>query len=355
MTTTKKNRSVALIAFLILAGIIYGGSYYYMHVHTAKSDIVDLFVTVALMFVIPFLVNLLVIPNKISLFFAFFIEIFVSKYLIAASHQRYLDYVIFYVAPLVEIFFLCFIFFQIIRLYRDSKKHADRELSFYEAMEVALTKLFGDTPLKNVFLAEIKLFYYSFGVLFKKPDIRKDISYSYHKTTIIKTMMIVFGLLLIAETVLLHWLLAKWSIIAAWIATAISIYAALYIVAFYNSVKYLPCTVTEDKVTLYAGYQSIAVIDIANIEAIQSPNMSNVALNPFEKGDSDVVNTTLMMDSPSFEIKVKESAIHYGVFGMKKEFKRIMFKVDEPESFAQAIRSRMEKLQEQHDKENTNM
>ncbi|TPG86704.1 hypothetical protein EEL32_12825 [Brevibacillus laterosporus] len=353
MTTTEKNRSASLIVFLFLAGMIYGGSYYYMHVYPAKSDMIDLLITLALMFAIPFLVNLLVIPNKISLFFAFFVEIFVSKYLIPDAHQRYLDYVIFYFAPLVEVFFICFIFFQIFRLYRESKKQANRELSFYDAMEVALTKLFGNTPLKEVFLSEIKLFYYSFGVLFKKPEIREDISFSYHKTTIIKTMMMVFGLLLAAETVLLHWLLSMWSEIAAWIATAFSIYAAFYIIAFYNSVKYLLCTVTDDRVTLYAGYQSVAVIDIANIEALQSPNMSNVALNPFEKGDPDVINTTLMMDSPSFEIKVKEPAIHYGVFGMKKEFRRIMFKVDEPVRFAQAVRSKMEKLQEQREKGGT--
>lgn len=79
-------------------------------------------------------------------------------------------------------------------------------------------------------LTEINVFYYSLCIWFKKPNINEAGAFSYHKTSQIKTIVMLFSVLIIVEGVLIHFLLQRWSEIIAWIVTVLNIYGILYII-----------------------------------------------------------------------------------------------------------------------------
>ncbi|MCK9860700.1 hypothetical protein CFI03_019245 [Paenibacillus sp. ATY16] len=91
--------------------------------------------------------------------------------------------------------------------------------------------------LLEIVMAELNVLYYSVLVWFRKPDEERQGGFSYHKTSQIKTFNIVFSILILAEGLFVHFLLAQWNEAAAWIFTILNLYALLYMTGLYNSVR----------------------------------------------------------------------------------------------------------------------
>src|SRR5699024_1871679 len=106
-------------------------------------------------------------------------------------------------------------------------------------------------------LTELSVLYYSIIGSFRKPTaIENEDTYSYHKTSQLKMIVIIFSILIILEGAFFHFLIQLWSDIAAWTFTALNLYALLYIIGLYNSVRSLPHIITSDKIIIRFGYQS---------------------------------------------------------------------------------------------------
>ena len=110
-----------------------------------------------------------------------------------------------------------------------------------------------------------------FSVRFKKPTVIKNEKvYAYHKTSQIKTIVIVFSILITLEGILFHFLIQSWSDVAAWIFAILNIYALLYMIGLYNSVRFLPHIIYFYKLIIRLGYQISIELDIRNIESIKT-------------------------------------------------------------------------------------
>ncbi|WP_212667927.1 hypothetical protein [Virgibacillus pantothenticus] len=84
--------------------------------------------------------------------------------------------------------------------------------------------------LRRFVMSYMKLWYYGAEVLFNKPnnDISRD-AYTYHQTSQIKMITIVFAILTVLEGGLLHFLVQFWNETIAWVTTLIHVHVLLYL------------------------------------------------------------------------------------------------------------------------------
>ena len=190
-------------------------------------------------------------------------------------------------------------------------------------------------------LTELSVFYYSIVGWFRKPTvIENEKVYSYHKTSQIKTIVIVFSILITLEGILFHFLIQLWSDVAAWIFTILNIYALLYMIGLYNSVRFLPHIIYFDKLIIRLGYQSSIELDIRNIESIQTAKKQGGIGGKYKETYYAMLN----MDSPQYEIILKEPALMKSSYGRKKHVKTVVFRTDEPIKMVDEINSNIKFL-----------
>ncbi|PKR77318.1 hypothetical protein CEY16_11330 [Halalkalibacillus sediminis] len=187
----------------------------------------------------------------------------------------------------------------------------------------------------ETFLTEFNVFYYSIIGWFKQPNVNdSEKTYSYHKTSQLKTFVIVFSIIILLEGILFHYLIQLWSDVAAWVFTALNIYALLYIIGLYNSAKLLPHRLFLDHLIIHFGFQSSIKLNLSDIDCIKAVE---------EKGDiwgdkpKDKYHSVLNVDSPQYEIFLKEPSLMKSSYGKKKYVKSVLFRADNPTKMLEKI------------------
>ena len=189
---------------------------------------------------------------------------------------------------------------------------------------------------KSILYTELQVFYYSLLVWFKKPNglNQSGKAFTYHRTSEMKTFIIVFTILIIGEGVLFHYLLQKWNEVIAWIFTILNVYGILYLVGFYNSAKHLPHMIKEEKIIIRLGFQSSITLDIANIERINRAKEIELGM----KVPEDTYYSLLKLDTPHFEIILKDPVEMNGSYGIKKKVDKVVFRVDDRDGMLEVIK-----------------
>lgn len=230
--------------------------------------------------------------------------------------------------------------FKSVKSYR--RNNQDERHDFLDVIRISLEPKLGNGFVLGAILTELSVFYYSIVGWFKKTTVNENEDvYSYHKTSQIKTIIIIFSILIILEGAFFHFLIQSWSNIAAWIFTILNIYALLYIIALYNSVKSLPHIITPDKVIIRFGYQSNIELEISNIEDIKTAKEQG---GIGEKTPKDTYFAMLNMDSPQYEIFLKEPILMRSSYGRKKYVKTVIFRTDEPEKMVKELNLNIKSL-----------
>lgn len=219
----------------------------------------------------------------------------------------------------------------VIYLNRTSEQES---LGFTEKMRTVLEKKFGKSILLEFVLTELNVFYYSLFVWFiKKPVVKPQGEFSYHRNSEMKTFIIVFSILIIGEGILFHFLLQKWNVIIAWIFTVVNIYGLLYLVGFYNSAKYLPHVKKDGKLTIRLGFQSSIEVEWDNIKQIKPAKEIELGM----KMPKNIYYSLLKLDTPHYEISLKEPVELRGAYGINKKVDKVVFRADEPDKMIEGI------------------
>ncbi len=183
----------------------------------------------------------------------------------------------------------------------------------------------------NMTAAELSVWCYALLSWRKKPyALPGEREFGYHNAGGYMNMMLGLALAFPAEIVAVHLLVSQWSVPAAIVITALSAYAAVWLVGDARARTMRPIVVGESSVRLECGIQMEAVIPVSNIEM--------VALSDNEIGhikESDRLNygafyrpdVWLAMRSPA-EVRTLLGTKHVRAIGVS---------VDDPKAFATAI------------------
>lgn len=323
-----------------------GGSYFILRLNNI-SNVIVILVTLTLLILPPISIHwLLIRPRsmpKLLVYLSFIICLGISYLIIPHSHKGFFNQILIWILPILEITIVIAVFYSIIKSiirYRASSKTKGKDL--LEITRMSLEPKLGDGFVLGAILSELSVFYYSIIGWFKESTVNNNERvYSYHKTSQVNIIIVVFSILIILEGILFHFLILLWSDVAAWVFTILNIYALLYMIGLYNSVRFLPHVVSFDQLIIRFGYQSSIKLDIRNIDCIKkAKDKGGIG----EKAPKETYYAMLNMDSPQYEIFLKEPALMESSYGRKKYVKTVIFRADNPAKMIEEIKSNMKLL-----------
>jgi hypothetical protein len=181
---------------------------------------------------------------------------------------------------------------------------------------------------------ELAVFYYGF-ISWKKRTLTEN-EFTYHKNSGTISLLAALIVIIGVETYVLHILLLKWSAIAAWIASILSVYSSIQIFGFLKSILKRPVAIENNILHLRYGILSETTIDISNIESIKITNKEiefdtkTIKLSPLGE-----------LESHNMLITLKKENTFSGLYGMKKTYKTIVFFIDDKEKFTSFIEEKL--------------
>ncbi|WP_281508549.1 hypothetical protein, partial [Parvibacter caecicola] len=117
--------------------------------------------------------------------------------------------------------------------------------------------------------AELSVWYYALLSWRKKPYVLPgERAFSYHNAGGYMSMMLGLALAFPVEIVGVHLLISQWSVAAACVVTALSVYAVIWLVGDARARVMRPVAIGDDCVRLECGIQMEAVIPLSEIEKV---------------------------------------------------------------------------------------
>lgn len=303
-------------------------------IYTINPRAVSFGITFDLLLTIPVIYYLLIrktdIP-KIILVPFFLAGIAVATLILPSENQQFLGWAKTWIVPIVETLVLILIVYKIrlaIKQYNATKESAP---DFFTAIKNVCSEVLPKI-VAIPFATEIAVFYY--GFIHWKRLVPKKNEFTYHNNSGIVTLLIAIIFIVGIETSVMHLLLLKWSLAAAWIITALSIYIAIQLFGFLKSILKRPISIAGNKLFLRYGILREAIIEIENIDSIELTaksielNKDTRKLSPF--GD---------LESHNVVIRLNTECTLSGLYGINRKFKTVVLFVDNQGDFKKQIES----------------
>ncbi len=303
------------------------------HVNTAalsKAITLDLLLTSPLIYL--FLIRKKNIP-KITAVPVFVLGIIIASNIIPKEHQSILSWTKTWVFPIVELGVATFIFHKVRQTLKSYRNNAKQTPDFFAALKDSCREVFPG-KVSTLLAMELAVLYYGF-ISWKKRVLRKN-EFSYHKNSGTISLLVALIPIIAIETYVLHILLIKWSIIAAWIATILSVYSSFQIFGFLKSLMQRPFVIDENTLHLRYGILSEASIPISNIESITLSSKDIVFNDAVRK-----LSPLGELETHNVVVTLKKKHTLVGLYGIKKTFETLAFYVNDRDRFKACLEHQM--------------
>jgi len=304
-----------------------------------NPEVLSIGITADLLFTVPFIYFLLIrkknIP-KITVLSFFILGIVATTFIIPKEHQLFLAQIKTWFLPVIEIGVFTFVLFRVRKILKSYGVHKKEGNDFFATLKIACKEILPE-KIAILLTMEIAVLYYGF-ISWKKKKLR-DNEFSYHKNSGTITVLIALILIIAIETCVLHILLIKWSMVAAWIVSGLSIYSGIQIFGFLKSISKRPFLIEKNTMHLRYGILNEATIDINNIESIE------ISSKPIEFNDrTRKLSPFGELESHNMVINLKHEDTMIGLYGIKRKFKTLAFYVDKKEEFKTQLDKRISSL-----------
>ncbi|MBD8498085.1 hypothetical protein [Paenibacillus arenosi] len=209
-----------------------------------------------------------------------------------------------------------------------------------EALYERLASLFGRRGVTSYLAYELAVYYYAL-LSWGKRSFERDYAKSYtaHKESGWLTMVLFVIKLLILEGILVHFFVAKWSSVFAWIMSISNVYMIIWLISDYRAMKLNPIGVSAQGVWIRLGNQLRTSLSFEQIESVEVVN--NVELSGVEEKNSFIPIGL----STNVHIRLKEATRVGIMLGANRTVTDIYLTLDEPRAFVEECRTRLESVQ----------
>lgn len=279
--------------------------------------------------IIPLIYLLLIRKTKIptiTVVPVFIVGILVASYALPPEHQDALGLVKTWILPGVELTVLSSVVLKFRSFSRALKKEKQKTTDLFLAFEKAANQSFPYTVAKVVAF-EFSTFYFTFFHWKRKKLLPNE--YSGYKNS--GTIPLLYGLILvlIVETVALHFLLNRWSIVFAWIATLFSLYSLIQVFGLIKTLPLRPTLFAQDRVHVKFGILGEAEIPLENIDQINT--------SKWDFDQEELKGQKIGLVAFNVCLKLKHPVTVKKLYGFTKTSDQIAFYVDNLEEFTQQI------------------
>ncbi len=291
--------------------------------------IADLTLTVPLLYFL--LIRKSEIP-KTTIIPVFVLGIVIASLIIPQKNQQFLELIKHWILPVVELSALTYIIIKVRKAIRLHKQNPNRTYDFYSNLKYTTNEILPKRAAALMAM-EFATIYYSFFT-WKKKSLQIN-EFTYHKETGTRAIMLVVIFLIAIETFVFHILLERWSSIAAWILTILSIYSGIQIFGFLKSLSQRPISIENNKLKLRYGIMAEANLPLDQIEDVELTT-KNIEPN----GDTQFLSPLGQIEGQNMVIHFKSEQQLTGLYGSEKTFTNLAIHVDQP----QILASQLDKL-----------
>lgn len=320
------------LPLLLLVGLIILTQ---LPIFTLHEDALAPSVTVDFILSVPLFYFLLIrkkrITNKTTVLWIS-LGVILASFLIPRDHQQILEKFKFFLAPLMELGVLTFLFIQGRRTVKSFKQHAQATPDFYTLLQSVTNEVLPKV-VAPIFNAEIGMLYYSFFSW--KKSTRDEHTFTYHKTSGTVALIAAFIFLILLETFIFHILLLRWSSIAAWILTGLSLYTGVQLFGNLRALVKRPILLTQERLALNYGMMGEAHIPWENIKAI-----AKFSGDLPEDSAHGTISPLKNLAPHNLVLHLFQPVTVQTLYGGKKELTSIYFYADEAEQLVEAIEAR---------------
>ncbi len=307
-------------------------------VFSANPSSLSIGITFDLLLTVPLIYFLLIrkttIPKTTVIPFLI-VGIVICSLILPAENQQYLNFFKTWLLPIVELFIVLFVIYNLRKGIKHYKRNKSETFDFYITLKKTCYEILPKAVVVPV-VTEIAVFYYGF-IYWKKRKLKNN-EFSYHKNSgTIPLLIAVIGIVAI-ETVTVHILLAKWSNTAALIFTILSVYSGIQIFGFLKSMLKRPIAIENNKLFLRYGIMTETTIDLKNIESVEllskdiEFNKETRKLSPFGA-----------LESHNVVIRLKEENTFTGLYGIKRKYRVLALYVEDKIEFQDHINKSLKK------------
>ena len=303
-------------------------------VFAANPNELSIGITVDLLLTAPLVYFLLIrktkIPNTTVVPFLI-LGLVIGLLILPSENQYYLRLFKTWVLPIVEISILFYILYKVRGAIQTFKLKKLGSLDFYTTLKNTCSELL-PKALVVPFVTEISVIYY--GFLYWKKRTIKENEFTYHKDSGTITLFIAIIFIIGIETLVLHHLLAKWSTVAAWILTILSIYSGIQFLGFLKSMIKRPISIENNTLFLRYGIMNETAICLSTINSVE------ISSKEIEFNDETRRLSILgELEGHNVIIRLKKENTLTGLYGTRRTYKNIALYVDKKVEFKGCIES----------------
>ena len=301
-----------------------------------NPDYLSIGITIDLLLTVPLVYFLLIrktsIPKTTVVPFLI-IGIVVGSFILPKEQQHYLSLFKTYALPIIELLILGYVIYNVRKGIKAYKQNKSASSDFFTTLIETCNSLL-PKPLVIPVVTEIAVFYYGF-ILWKKRKLKPN-EFSYHKNSGTLTLLVALILIIAIETVTLHYLLMKWSSIAAWILTALSVYSGIQIFGFLRSMTKRPFIIGQDILFLRYGIMNETAIPFEDILEVNHTT-KEIELNAATRKLSFLKD----LESHNVIITLRTKNTLRGLYGIKKSYSTLALFVDDVAAFKTQIDAKL--------------
>ena len=205
------------------------------------------------------------------------------------------------------------------------EQHFVRQLRVFvvPAAEIMLLTTIGQRSrrIAGLVKSELAMFYYAFCCWRKKAEARGT---TFHERSGWPSIVVCIIVLIVAESIGMHFFLRMWKPSAAWIWTGLDLWAIVWLLGDYHALRLRPTTVDSEALNLQFGMRWNVRIPLENIESIREIR---------EEGEwkrRDVLRVAIL-DEPRWLITLREPLVAHGLAGFEKTIRALALLPDNDE------------------------
>ncbi len=292
--------------------------------YSTHQQVISQAITLDLVLTIPLVYWLIIrkttIPN-VTVVPVFIAGLLIAGTVLAPADQALLVQIRTWVLPVVEISVITFIVYRVIVFRRRYRSGQDQDRDVFSLLRRTASE-FVPARLAYMLATELAVFYYLL-LTWKKPVLSSG-DFTSHKKSGTVPILAALVLMIVVEAAALHFLLAMWSPLAAWIFTGLSAYAALQVGGMARSLSRRFISVNQSEITLRSGILSEASVPL---HLIKSFGPSTLPVDSISGG----VNLSPLagIEKANFVIHLTDCLEMSGLYGKKHTYSSIAFYVDD--------------------------
>ena len=294
-------------------------------------------ITIDLLLTVPFIYFLLIrktnIPKTTVVPFLI-LGVVLCSIILPSENQQYLNLFKTWILPIVELSVISYVIYNVRKGIKHYKLSKTESFDFFTTLKNTCYEILPKGVVIPI-VTEIAVFYYGF-LYWKKRELKEN-EYSYHKESGTITLLIAIIFIVAIETIVLHILLVKWSNIAAWILTFLSIYSGFQIFGFLKSMFKRPISIENDRLYLRYGIMSETTIYIKDIDRVEISS-KDIEINK----ETRKLSFLGELEGHNIIIRLKKENELIGLYGLKRKYKNLALYIDEKIEFKNRINNALQ-------------